>query len=159
PDPPAHDRDGMDGHRPARQLGGEPACRGMRGGGQVGVPHRRRSAPDPARDELARQPDLHLLMAARIPPLSPEEFHAVEEERDLPRVGINHLVRTLVHNPPLYEGWVRFGRMLKDALDDPRDRELVILRSAYRSRSPYEWGHHAVIALGAGLSDAEILRV
>jgi 4-carboxymuconolactone decarboxylase len=41
----------------------------------------------------------------------------------------------------------------------PRDRELLILRTGWRCRSPYEWGQHVVIARTTGLDDDEIARV
>lgn len=41
----------------------------------------------------------------------------------------------------------------------PRDRELVILRTAFRVGSEYEWAQHVVIGRRAGLTDAEIERV
>jgi 4-carboxymuconolactone decarboxylase len=38
----------------------------------------------------------------------------------------------------------------------PRERELVILRSAYTQRSTYEWHQHVRIATGVGLTAGEI---
>lgn len=38
----------------------------------------------------------------------------------------------------------------------PRQRELVILRAAYRQQSRYEWHQHVRIARAAGLTDVEI---
>ncbi len=42
---------------------------------------------------------------------------------------------------------------------DPRLRELVILRLAWRSAQPYEWAQHCRRAGALGVSDAEILSV
>ncbi len=39
---------------------------------------------------------------------------------------------------------------------DPRSRELVILRCAFRKQSRYEWHQHVRIARDAGVTDAEI---
>lgn len=39
---------------------------------------------------------------------------------------------------------------------DPRARELVILRCAYKKESRYEWHQHVRIARGEGLTDAQI---
>ena len=39
---------------------------------------------------------------------------------------------------------------------EPRARELVILRCAYRNESRYEWHQHVRIARDVGLSDADI---
>lgn len=40
-----------------------------------------------------------------------------------------------------------------------RERELLILRTGYLCRAPYEWGQHVVIGRAAGLTDDEIARV
>ncbi|MBC7304624.1 MAG: carboxymuconolactone decarboxylase family protein, partial [Nocardia sp.] len=42
---------------------------------------------------------------------------------------------------------------------DPRDRELVILRVAWRSESEYEWTQHVRIATSLGLTAAQIEAV
>jgi alkylhydroperoxidase family enzyme len=39
---------------------------------------------------------------------------------------------------------------------DDRQREIVILRSAFLKQSTYEWHQHVRIARGVGMSDAEI---
>jgi alkylhydroperoxidase family enzyme len=41
----------------------------------------------------------------------------------------------------------------------PRDRELAILHTAWRSGCEYEWAQHVLIGRDAGLSDEEIERV
>ncbi|HYF45693.1 MAG TPA: carboxymuconolactone decarboxylase family protein, partial [Acidimicrobiales bacterium] len=45
--------------------------------------------------------------------------------------------------------------LLQGALD-PRVREVVILRVAWRTRSVYEWGQHVRIGLASGLAREEI---
>jgi 4-carboxymuconolactone decarboxylase len=47
-----------------------------------------------------------------------------------------------------------YGGRLSD-----RDRELLILRTAWHCHADYEWGQHVGIARAAGLSDEEIERV
>jgi alkylhydroperoxidase family enzyme len=37
-----------------------------------------------------------------------------------------------------------------------RERELLIMRTAYRCRARYEWAHHDVIGRRAGLTDDDI---
>lgn len=100
--------------------------------------------------------------APRIPPLERSELDAEQEEllsaggelRDL------HIFRTLVRHPRLYRRWSPFGGfLLQRSSFAPRDRELVILRSAYRCGSAYEWGQHVRLGREAGLSDEEIRRV
>src|SRR5581483_3870898 len=49
----------------------------------------------------------------------------------------------LVRHPKLYRRWSPFGGfLLQRSSFAPRDRELVILRTAYRCGSAYEWGQH-----------------
>jgi 4-carboxymuconolactone decarboxylase len=50
------------------------------------------------------------------------------------------------------------GKVLAGKLP-ARDRELLILRTGWHCRSPYEWGQHVRIAKAEGLSDEEIERV
>jgi 4-carboxymuconolactone decarboxylase len=40
-----------------------------------------------------------------------------------------------------------------------RDRELLILRTGWNCRAPYEWGQHVAIARGLGITDAEVANV
>jgi 4-carboxymuconolactone decarboxylase len=98
----------------------------------------------------------------RIPPLERHELSPEQEEllagagetRDL------NIFRTLVRHPALYRRWSPFGgRLLRRSAFAPRDRELVVLRTAYRCGSAYEWGQHVAIGRHAGLTDEEIRRV
>jgi len=40
-----------------------------------------------------------------------------------------------------------------------RDRELLILRTGWNCRAPYEWGQHVAIARVLGITDDEVGRV
>lgn len=98
----------------------------------------------------------------RVPPLELDEL--TDEQRELLSAGGElrnlHIFRTLVRHPRLYRRWSPFGGVLLQRSSlAPRDRELVILRTAYRCGSAYEWGQHVRIGREAGLSDDEILRV
>jgi alkylhydroperoxidase family enzyme len=55
---------------------------------------------------------------------------------------------------------MRFGNhfLAKGSLP-PRDRELVILRTAWNLGAAYEWGHHVRIGEASGLTRSEIDRV
>jgi 4-carboxymuconolactone decarboxylase len=73
------------------------------------------------------------------------------------RLGDLNIFTTLARNPTLFDAWQRFGlRLLVRGTLPAADRELVILRTAYLCRSPYEWGHHVEIGAAAGL-DAEVV--
>jgi alkylhydroperoxidase family enzyme len=71
-----------------------------------------------------------------------------------------NIFATLARHPRLFKRWLAFGGTLlyRGELSE-RDRELLILRTAWNCRAGYEWGQHARIARGAGLSDEEIARV
>lgn len=72
--------------------------------------------------------------------------------------GDLNLFRTLAHHPKLMRSWLGFGgRLLQRSSFPDRERELVILRTAARCGSDYEWGQHVAIGQLAGLSDDEIL--
>jgi 4-carboxymuconolactone decarboxylase len=67
---------------------------------------------------------------------------------------------TLAHHPKLLKRWLVFGNhVLAKSTLTARDRELLILRTGWRCRAPYEWGQHVVIARSAGITDEEIARV
>jgi 4-carboxymuconolactone decarboxylase len=76
-----------------------------------------------------------------------------------PAGSAEHLYRTLLRHPGLFRRWTPFaGKLLAGKLP-ARDRELLILRTGWRSQAAYEWGHHVLLGREAGLSDPEIERV
>src|SRR5687768_8271244 len=99
----------------------------------------------------------------RIPPLPPDEQD--DQARELlagasaPGSAASNIFTTLVRHPGLFRKWMPFGGKLLAGKLSPRDRELLILRTGWRCRSPYEWGQHVLIARRAGITDAEIERV
>lgn len=103
----------------------------------------------------------------RIAPLPPEQWD--EEQRDLmaPVVagkglarGVLNIFGTLIRYPKLYKRWAVFGNhtLFKTSLA-PREREMVILRAAWRAQSRYEWGQHLSLGREAGLSEEEMERI
>ena len=98
----------------------------------------------------------------RVAPLELDEL--TDEQRELLSAGGElrnlHIFRTLVRHPRLYRRWSPFGGfLLQRSSLSPRDRELVILRTAYRCESAYEWGQHVRIGGDAGLTNDEIRRI
>jgi 4-carboxymuconolactone decarboxylase len=99
--------------------------------------------------------------APRIPPLSPDEL--TDDQREL--IGGSgtrplNIFLTLARHPGLLRKWLPFGgKLLAGGKLTPRDRELVILRSAFRCGARYEWAQHVAIAGTAGLATDEIRRV
>jgi 4-carboxymuconolactone decarboxylase len=73
--------------------------------------------------------------------------------------GPLHLMSVLIENPDLLRRWGRFTGGFFDGSLDPRERELVILRTASNCQSTYEWGNHVELGLAAGLTDEEIGRL
>jgi 4-carboxymuconolactone decarboxylase len=71
-----------------------------------------------------------------------------------------NIFATLAHHPKLLKRWLVFGTHVlgKSTLPD-RDRELLILRTAWNCGSDYEWGQHVPIATGAGLTAPEVDRL
>ena len=101
--------------------------------------------------------------APRIPPLSPDERDERANEL-LAQVGApvqsaGNLFNTLIRHPGLFRRWLPFGgKLLVGRLPD-RDRELLILRTAWLCGSDYEWSQHVRIAGGAGVTPEEMERL
>ena len=51
------------------------------------------------------------------------------------------------------------GYFVRNATIPARERELLILRTAWLSRGDYIWGRHNVLGQDAGLTEAEISRI
>jgi alkylhydroperoxidase family enzyme len=103
----------------------------------------------------------------RIPPLPPAERDERTEEllRSL-RAGPGpdgedlNIFATLARHPRLLKRWAAFGGILLYGGELPsRERELLILRTAWNCRAEYEWGQHVRIGLASGLTEDEVARV
>jgi 4-carboxymuconolactone decarboxylase len=93
----------------------------------------------------------------RVPPLAPHE----RDERQaalVRRAGAEFGVfTTLVRNPDVFADFLPLGeRLLRLSTLDHRERELLIMRVAWRCDAPYEWSHHEVIGRAAGLTDDDL---
>lgn len=99
----------------------------------------------------------------RIAPIEPADEDEVTRDllgsvRSLGTPASN-VFATLVRHPGLFRHWLPFaGKLLVGKLPG-RERELLILRTAWRCWSEYEWGQHTLIARQSGLDDAVIERV
>jgi len=97
----------------------------------------------------------------RIPPLRAEEWS--EEQRQLldyawRKGGFYNVIGTLARH---MEASKRIGQMGAHVMGPTstltaRDRELLILRTAWNCQSEYEWAQHVQLGLKAGLSEQEI---
>ena len=71
-----------------------------------------------------------------------------------------NIFATLAHHPKLLKRWSAFGGVLLYGGTLPaRDRELLILRTAWHCDAHYEWGQHVAIAIAAGVTEDEVARV
>ncbi len=67
---------------------------------------------------------------------------------------------TLMHHPALAGPFLAYNNvLLQEPALDPRLRELMILRVAWRTRAPYEWAQHVRLAARVGITDDEIAAV
>ena len=101
----------------------------------------------------------------RIAPLPPENWDPETAERlrgslSAPDGGTLNLFSTLARHPKLLKRWLVFASHLLVKGELPaRERELLILRTAWNCGCEYEWGQHVLLARSAGLTESEIVRV
>ena len=108
------------------------------------------SAPPEAEPRLPPLPrdrwddDVVAAFRAGIPGSAADRFLS-EGQPDSRRMP--NALATLVHNPAVAEPWLRFNDvLLRHSAIDPRQRELMILRVAWLTRSDYEWVQHVRLA-------------
>lgn len=101
---------------------------------------------------------------ARLAPLADDELdddqHAILDPLLAFRGSSLNIFRTLAHHPRLLRKWLGFGSQVLLASTLPaRDRELLILRTAWNCQAVYEFGHHTEIGHEAGITDDEVARI
>jgi 4-carboxymuconolactone decarboxylase len=103
--------------------------------------------------------------APRIPVVPPEgrdpkTAELLELMPKGPDGGDMNIFAAIARHPRLLRRWSAFaGLLLMQGELPARDRELLILRTAWLCRADYEWGHHIPLALQAGMTQDEIDRV
>ena len=71
-----------------------------------------------------------------------------------------NVLATLIHHPKLAGPWLAYNATLLGSPSiEPRLRELMILRVAWRARSRYEWLQHVRLAKQLGVTATEIEAV
>lgn len=99
----------------------------------------------------------------RIPSLRDEDLDAeqqvaAEPFRNAPRV--DNVGRTLLNHPALLTSWLPFMRhVMFGTTLQPRDREILVLRTGWLGRAEYEWAQHVRFGRAAGLTDADIANI
>lgn len=74
--------------------------------------------------------------------------------------NLPEIMRTMLRHPELFNRQMEIGlQLLSRGALAKRDRELVILRTAWLCQAPYEWGEHVHIAKSVGISSEEIERI
>jgi 4-carboxymuconolactone decarboxylase len=96
----------------------------------------------------------------RISPLPAGERDAQADEllatSMLPEANI---FTTFVRAPGLMRKWLPFGGKLLNGKLPARDREILILRTAWNCRAEYEWAQHVIIGQRVGLTASEVSRI
>jgi alkylhydroperoxidase family enzyme len=68
--------------------------------------------------------------------------------------------KTFICHPKLIKRWLAFAIYIgRESTLQPRDKELLILRTCWLCQAEYPWSWHAVFGKQAGLTDQEILRI
>ena len=101
---------------------------------------------------------------SRIPPVEPAQW--TEEQRAAlgPRARNGNTVNSYkicLHNPELCRTWMAFASYVEGSSSSlaPRERELLILRTAWLCRDNYVWSPHAANGLRAGLTAEDLDRI
>jgi 4-carboxymuconolactone decarboxylase len=95
----------------------------------------------------------------RLTPLEPAQ--RTQEQREL-LVGVwgddvPNLFSTVARHPALFRAWMPFCiRLLTQSAFPPRERELLIIRTASLCGSAYELEHHLRLSADVGLSDPDL---
>lgn len=100
------------------------------------------------------------LAEPRIAPVPESQWTAAQREiaESVPRA--TNAVATYLHHPALARNILPLERYIfSDSALTPRDRALMILRTAWLCRSDYVWTHGAETARRAGLTSDELARI
>ncbi len=103
------------------------------------------------------------LTTARIAPLPQSAWtdaHRTLVARYAPDGRVGNALATLLHVPELVEAIMPFVTFLvNESSLAPRERALLVLRTAWLTQNQYLWAEHAARALGAGLTRTDLRRI
>jgi len=107
-----------------------------------------------------------IVVLAAEPRLQPASTGALTDEQRVLAAGHGGAFgtgadfRTLLTHPELVKGVMPFANyIVAESTLTPRHRELLILRTAWRTNSDYLWAKHQTRALAAGLSKQELSAI
>ncbi|WP_323007124.1 carboxymuconolactone decarboxylase family protein [Pseudorhodobacter sp.] len=94
------------------------------------------------------------------PPVSDADWpNQISDLRD-GFAGALNVYRTMAHHPALLRAWAPLRQhIVKDSHLGPLRAEVVILRTAVRLGSHYEWSHHVSRSRALGMNDARIAAI
>lgn len=91
------------------------------------------------------------------PPIADENWPPEIADMRTGFAGALNVYRTMAHHPALLKAWAPLRQhIVKDSALGAVRSELVILRTAHRMGSAYEWAHHVSRARALGISDERI---
>ncbi len=100
--------------------------------------------------------DVRAALAAGFPAEVVQRFFAGDPDRMRAPNGLT----TLMHHPRLAGPWLAYNAvLLQQPTLEPRLRELMVLRVAWRTEALYEWVQHVRIAKRSGINDDEIRAI
>lgn len=106
---------------------------------------------------------LSRLTEPRVAPLPESQWtaeHRARVDRWLPEVRIGNAFRTLLHVPELIDAVMPFlTYTANDSTLPARDREMLILRTAWLAQSSYLWADHVPTARTVGLTAEQMRRI
>jgi alkylhydroperoxidase family enzyme len=102
--------------------------------------------------------------APRLAPVPAEDWSAAQRalaaQFATGPAAMPNAVATYLHHPSLAEHTLPFERYISsESRLEPRQRELLALRTAWLARSEYVWAHRAAVARTAGFTVADLERV
>jgi alkylhydroperoxidase family enzyme len=100
--------------------------------------------------------------APRIPPV-PESARSAEQRSiaaQFADLGMSNAIATYLHHPALTQSLMPYERYVSSASTLPaRERALLLLRTAWLTRSGYLWAHGVSPARQAGLTNEQLTRI
>ena len=98
----------------------------------------------------------------RLTPIGPAERTEEQSQllSEIPRDPAPNLFSTVVRHPALFRAWLPFCmQLLMHSAFPPRERELLIIRTAWLCGSAYELEHHLDLGAKIGLTDHDLAAV